>query len=76
MRFISDDNPQAALDLDDDIVASTRQLIDFPKIGHLGSIPDTREYRVRRNYRLIYRIIGEDLVILAVVHAARNWPES
>jgi toxin ParE1/3/4 len=35
----------------------------------------TRELSVHPNYRLIYELIGDDVHILNVAHARRDWPE-
>jgi toxin ParE1/3/4 len=72
--FIADDNPQAALELDEDFMAAAARLSDFPKLASEGIVPNTREWLVRRNYRLVYRISGDELVIVAVVHARQDWP--
>jgi plasmid stabilization system protein ParE len=43
-------------------------------IGHEGEIAGTRELTPHRNYRLVYQVAGDTIWILALVHAARQWP--
>lgn len=50
------------------------RLTSFPMIGRQGDIAGTRELSPHRNYRLIYEIAEEIIWILALVHAARQWP--
>jgi toxin ParE1/3/4 len=73
--YISAENPDAAKALDRIFEEAARKLIAFPKLGHPGSKRGTREWRAHRSYRVIYRIKGRQIEVLAVVHAARNWPE-
>ena len=62
------------------LLASSRELADFPRLGPM--VPEFGEedsYRSRRaySYRLVYRITAEeDIHILAVWHAARPLPQS
>ncbi|MFB2897343.1 type II toxin-antitoxin system RelE/ParE family toxin [Aerosakkonemataceae cyanobacterium BLCC-F50] len=46
-------------------------------MGRPGRIPGTKELVVTRTpFILPYRVQGEQIEILAVIHAARQWPES
>lgn len=73
MDFIAQDNVSAAIALDEDFARSALRLRDYPRLGHPGVVTGTRDLIVRRNYRLVYRIEGKMLVILAVVHAKQMW---
>jgi plasmid stabilization system protein ParE len=46
----------------------------FPMLGHAGKISDTREFIPHPSYRLVYEIAENRILILALVHVAREWP--
>jgi toxin ParE1/3/4 len=74
--YIEVDNPRAAAMLDQRIEAAAERLIDYPNSGREGRIAGTRELVVRgSSYILPYRIEGDRVRILRVIHAARLWPE-
>ncbi len=74
---IVQDNPLAAVDVDERIREQTEQLAVFPEIGRPGRTPGTRELVVSHTpYLVAYRMLGEDLRILRVLHSAQQWPES
>jgi toxin ParE1/3/4 len=75
LEFISADNPVAALTMDELFSERARNLLDFPDMGRPGMLPETRELTVHPNYRLVYELVGNDVQILNVVHARRDWPE-
>jgi ParE toxin of type II toxin-antitoxin system, parDE len=48
----------------------------FPHSGRLGRIEGTRELVISRTpYIVAYRIAGDTVRILRVLHGARQWPE-
>jgi addiction module RelE/StbE family toxin len=74
--FIAQDNPQAALEMDDLFTAAADSLAAFPSRAQAGRVPGTRELIVHRSYILVYGI-DEDVdtvYIKAVLHTARQWP--
>lgn len=76
LEYISADDPIAALTMDELFVERGQNLLEFPHIGRPGLAPDTRELTVHPNYRLVYQLVGDDVHILNVVHARRDWPEN
>ena len=54
--FITQDNPQAALEIDDLFTAAADSLATFPTRARVGRISDTRELVVHKNYILVYGI--------------------
>ena len=74
---ISADNAVAADQmLNRIIVLAETQLPRMPDSGRLGRVPNTRELVVTGSpYFLPYRIAGEAIHILRVIHGARRWPE-
>lgn len=71
---IARDNPRAALALDEQFDAKAEIAARNPKLYRSGRVPGTREIVVRANYLMIYRVRGDDLTILRILHAARQWP--
>ena len=72
--YIEADNPQAAIELDELIFEKSQMLTEHPKMGRVGRVSVTRELVVHPNYILIYRVAGQEVQILRVMHAARQWP--
>lgn len=74
--YISDDNPDAAQRVKDDIETKVAKLPDFPKIGRPGRVEGTRELVVWANYIIVYQEDAFAIQILRVLHAAQHWPPS
>jgi addiction module RelE/StbE family toxin len=72
--YIARDNPRAALALDELFSAKAAGLFDHPGIGHPGRVTGTRELVIHRNYILVYDLVGEQIRVLRLLHAARRWP--
>jgi toxin ParE1/3/4 len=77
--YISDDNPQAAQDLKDEIEAKVNALPANPKkYVQSRRAPGYRQLTVRANYLVFYRLLSGDVPqiidVAAVVHARRQWP--
>jgi toxin ParE1/3/4 len=74
--YLEADSPRAAVLIDDRIEAHVELLIDTPEIGRPGRVEGTRELVVPRTpYIAAYRVEGEMVTILRVLHGAREWPE-
>ncbi|MFP4896859.1 type II toxin-antitoxin system RelE/ParE family toxin [Paraburkholderia sp. EG304] len=74
--YIEEDSPRAAVDVDDRIRTQVRQLLQFPETGRLGRIEGTRELVISRTpYIAAYRITGDTVRILRVLHGAQQWPD-
>lgn len=71
--YISDDNPEAAQQLKDDIETKVGKLAEHPKLYRPGRVTGTREMVVRRNYIVVYAEDALAVTILRVLHAARQW---
>ena len=74
--YISDDNPDAAQRIKDDIEAKAEKLPAFPRMGRPGRIEGTRELIIWANYTLVYEEDALTIRILRVLHAAQLWPPS
>jgi toxin ParE1/3/4 len=74
--YIEADNPRAAVAIDDRIQARVWGLEQFPEMGRPGRIDGTRELVVNRTpYIAAYRVIGDTVRILRVLHGAQQWPD-
>jgi toxin ParE1/3/4 len=72
--YISDDNPDAAQALKDEIEAKTSRIPDNSQLYRVGRVDGTREMVVRPNYIVIYAEDASAVTILRVLHAAQQWP--
>ncbi|MBR0645351.1 type II toxin-antitoxin system RelE/ParE family toxin [Plastoroseomonas hellenica] len=74
--YIAQDNPAAAYRLARDLTErASRFLADHPLLGRKGRAKGTRELVLPDTpYIIVYRVTDQ-VEILAVVHAAREWPE-
>lgn len=74
--FIAEDNSPAAAKTAERILDAVERLLDFPASGRPGKLPHTRELVVPGTpFFLPYRVKGEVVEILGVIHGARKWPE-
>lgn len=74
VNYISDDNPDAALALMDEIQDKVAQLPAHPKRCRPGRVEGTRELVVRPNYIVVYTETASAVTVLRVLHAAQMWP--
>ena len=73
--YISDDNPDAAQALRDEIELKVSHLPAHPQLYRAGRVDRTREMVVRRNYIIVYAENERTVTILRVLHAAQQWPQ-
>lgn len=64
----------AAVRIDGLFSEAAARLSDFPRLGHEGEVPGTRELTPHSSYRLVYEVDGDTVWILTVVHTRRQWP--
>ena len=74
--YISDDNPDAAQRLKDEIEAKVAKFQARPKLFRPGRVPGTREMVVRPNYIVIYAFDAYKVSMLWVLHTAQQWPNA
>lgn len=72
--YISDDNPDAAQRLKNEIESKVARLAEHPKRFRKGRVSGTREMVVRPNYVVIYAEDARAVTVLRVLHAAQQWP--
>jgi len=72
---IAEDNPDAADRVDQEIHRVIRLLARFPGIGHTR--PDVKDkrylFRAVGNYVIAYRMERKELVVVRVLHGARDF---
>jgi toxin ParE1/3/4 len=74
--YIESESPKAAIQVDIRIEEQVDQLVQFPELGRLGRIEDTRELVISQtSYVVPYRVYGNVVRILRVLHCAQQWPE-
>ena len=71
---IEADNPTAAIDLDALFEQKSALLTAHTALGRPGRVTGTRELIVHRNYILVYDVADDDVRIVRVLHARRQWP--
>ncbi|MDR2856879.1 MAG: type II toxin-antitoxin system RelE/ParE family toxin [Novosphingobium sp.] len=72
--WIEADSPAAAADLDELFEKKAAPLATHSALGRSGRVPGTRELVIHPNYILIYDVAGEEVRVLRVLHARRQWP--
>ncbi len=77
--YIAEQNPDAAQRVADYIQDEAGLLAQQPGLGRPGRKEGTRELIVSKTawhsaYIIPYRVRGERIELLAVVHGAREWP--
>ncbi|OGR00349.1 MAG: addiction module toxin RelE [Deltaproteobacteria bacterium RIFOXYD12_FULL_55_16] len=74
--FIEQDDPRAAVSVDERIKEQTEMLIRFPECGRTGRVEGTRELVISRTpYIVAYRVLDETIRILRLLHGAQLWPD-
>src|SRR5947209_2169779 len=72
---IAQDNPGAAERVDEQIHRTIQLLARFPGLGHKR--PDVRDkrylFRAVGNYVIAYRLENKDLLVVRVIHGARDF---
>jgi addiction module RelE/StbE family toxin len=75
-KHIEDENPLAAVHVDDQIVAAVQRLLEFPESGRPGRIVGTRELVIPRTpYIAAYLLATDKVRILRILHGAQVWPD-
>ena len=74
MVYVAQDNPIAAIELDIEFESKAENARLRPTLYKPGRMKGTREIVVRPNYVMVYRVIGDVVEVLRVLHAAQQWP--
>ena len=74
-EYIARDNPAAVDRVVQKIRATVNLLAEQPALGRPGRVPNTRELVISGTpYLVPYRVHGQVIEVLRVLHAARRWP--
>jgi addiction module RelE/StbE family toxin len=74
--IVQDDTAAAELQLER-ILAPAARLAEFPETGRPGRRAGTRELIVSRTpYLVPYRVRGEFVEVLRVLHGRQRWPDA
>ena len=74
-EYIADDSERASTKVVTAIRDAVKLLADFPALGRPGRVSGTRELVVPDTpYIIPYRVRGNTVEILRVLHSARKWP--
>ena len=74
-EYISKDNPKAAITMVLKIINSVAVLSDYPAMGKVGRVFNTRELIIADTpYFVSYRIHVNQIEILRVLHSSMRWP--
>lgn len=77
VTYISEDNPDAARRVVARIHQSLSILVDFPSIGRETEFPGLFKWSIPNlRYAAYYRVERDKIVIAAVLHTARKWPDA
>lgn len=72
--YIAADSDSHAADFIASIITGAERLIEFPMMGRV--VPEAESEHIReilyRRYRIIYRIVGERVDVIAVIHGGRD----
>jgi toxin ParE1/3/4 len=76
--YVSAENPPAADKLLLRIIdLAQNQLALFPNCGRTGRVDGAREPAAPGTpYIAAYRVVKDEVQVLAIIHAARRWPDS
>jgi toxin ParE1/3/4 len=72
--YVAEDSPGAAANEVERILSALDALSLHPELGRNGRVSGTRELVVPP-YIVAYRTQKMSIEVLAIVHAARRWPE-
>lgn len=76
-QYITERSPKGARRVALAILSSVRHIAETPGIGHPCRVTHTRELTIPRTpYVVVYSVVENTLVILGVVHEAKDWPKN
>jgi toxin ParE1/3/4 len=72
--YISGDDVLAAIRMRDEIERRLEVLADHPRAGRVGRVRVLGNWSSQARHTGVYRLQGDDVIILRVLHGARRWP--
>lgn len=74
IAYIARDDLDTAKRIDNRLQNAAEGLLVFPRKGQAGRISGTRDLYVPPRYRLIYKVDGDRVLILSVLHTSQSYP--
>ncbi|MGF6397394.1 toxin ParE1/3/4 [Pseudomonas frederiksbergensis] len=74
MNYICQDNPDAAIALDEVFELKAEQAGQQPKLYRKGIVLGTHEIVATPNYVMVYVVLAETVEIMRILHARQQWP--
>jgi toxin ParE1/3/4 len=75
LDYIAQENPIAAIRLDEEIETQTESLAQHPRIGREGRVTGTLELVIARTpFLAVYRIAAGQIQVLNLLHQSQQWP--
>lgn len=74
IRYIANEDPQAARRLKERLEAAVLPLAEHPYLYRFGRVPGTREVVAHPNYVLVYRVAVNCVEVVNVLHARQQYP--
>lgn len=75
IAYVYPHNRSAALTMYGRARSKVQQLQEFPRIGRVGRMPNTRELVIDHTpYIAVYMIMDDIVWIMHVIHTSRQWP--
>lgn len=74
VNYISDFDRDAAARLRQRLGTCAERLTEYPYLYTRGRVSGTREALAHPNYILVYRVGGDTVRILSVIHARQQYP--
>ncbi|MBB5405915.1 toxin ParE1/3/4 [Paraburkholderia atlantica] len=74
LDYVREQSPQGADTLAVEIQAKTGRIAADPKLYRAGRVRGTREAVVTENYLMVYRVAGDVVQIINVLHTRQQWP--
>ncbi len=74
MDRISQDNPEAAAELDEIFESKGEVARQRPTLYRKGIVEGTREIVATPNYIIVYTLKNECVEVLRIMHARQQWP--
>lgn len=74
IRYIANEDPQAARWLKDRLESAVLPLTEHPYLYRTGRVPGTREVVVHPNYVLVYRVATDCIEVVNVLHSRQEYP--
>jgi toxin ParE1/3/4 len=75
LDYIAQENPIAAIRLDEEIETQTESLAQHPRVGREGRVTGTLELVIARTpFLAVFRVAAGQIQVLNLLHQSQQWP--